>query len=140
MFNPPLPIYPTSAYQNPPIEPQYYQPSQFFISAVSLGINTTVTTTVDHNYVIGQLVRLLIPYGYGCRQLNQQEGYVLSIPAANQVLISLDSSKNVDNFTNPGYRQQPQIVAVGDVNTGIISSTGTNIPTTNIPGAFIDVS
>jgi len=140
MFNPPLPIYPTSAYQNPPIEPQNYQPSQFFISAVSLGINTTVTTTVNHNYVIGQLVRLLIPYGYGCRQLNQQEGYVLSIPAANQVLISLDSSKNVDNFTNPGYRQQPQIVAVGDVNTGIISSIGTNIPTTNIPGAFIDVS
>jgi len=42
VLSPPIP-----PYQNLPIESQFYQPSQFFISAISLGTTTTVTTTVD---------------------------------------------------------------------------------------------
>ena len=53
--------YPTPPYQNPPIEPQFYQPSAFVISAITLGPQTTITTTVNNNYVIGQLCRLIIP-------------------------------------------------------------------------------
>ena len=85
--------YPIPAYSNLPINAQYYQPSQFNISAITLGLYTTVTTSVDHNYVVGQLVRLLVPVIYGSYQLNETEGYVLSIPAANQVVVSIDSSQ-----------------------------------------------
>ena len=52
---------PIAPYNNLPIMPQYYAPSQFFISTVTRGQNTTVTTTVSHNYVVGQTVRLIIP-------------------------------------------------------------------------------
>ena len=44
---------PTPAYNNPPIEPQFYQPSRFVISAISNGNPTTVTTSEENNYVVG---------------------------------------------------------------------------------------
>jgi hypothetical protein len=131
---------PIPPYSNPPIEPQFYNPSRFEIAAITLGQTTTVTATESMNYVIGQLVRLIIPYFNGCRQLNERQGYVISLPSATQVEILIDSSINVDPFVSTSSGTQPQILPVGDVNTGIISTTGRNIPTTNIPGSFINVS
>lgn len=139
--------YPVPPYNNNiPINAQYYQPSQFFISAVTLGITTIVTTTVNNNYVIGQLCRLLIPPTFGCRQLNEAQGYVLSIPAANQVILNINSSRNVDPFVSSSATTQPQILAIGDINTGFTSTNGRSVPTINgnsqvtIPGAFINIS
>lgn len=133
---------PQSPFQNPPIVPQYFQPSQFFISAISLGQTTIVTTTVDNNYVIGQLCRLLIPTQYGSIQLNEVQGYVISLPASNQVELAIDSSQNVDAFiSSPIYGPTlPQIVAIGDINTGQISSTGNKNNLTYIPGSFQNIS
>jgi len=72
--------YPIPPYSNPPIEPQNFKPSLFYITAISLGQITTVTTSVNNNYVVNQEVRLLIPNGYGSRGLNEQIGLVISIP------------------------------------------------------------
>jgi len=84
--------YPIPAYSNVPIEPQFYEPSRFVISDIIIGLTTVVTTSVNHNYVIGQEVRLLVPVPYGSFQLNNLSGFVISIPAANQVEINIDSS------------------------------------------------
>ena len=129
---------PTPAYNNPPIEPQFYQPSRFQISNISIGVQTTVTTTVNQNYVIGQLVRLIIPNGYGCTQLTNRTAYVIAIPAANQVTLDLNS-KTASAFINAGRATPPQIVAVGDVNTGAINIEP-NPEILNIPGSFINIS
>ncbi len=132
---------PTPDYNNPPINPQYFQPSRFVISALTLGATTTVTTSVNHNYVIGQLVRLLIQPTYGAYPLNEQVGYVIQIPASNQVVITLNSVGANQFISSPTYGPtEPQIVAIGDVNTGIISSTGRSVPTTTIPGSFENIS
>ena len=131
--------YPIPPYQNLPIEPQFYQPSRFVITAVSLGVTTLITTLANVNYVIGQLCRLIIPPGYGCRQLNELTGYVISIPTSNQVILNIDSN-NGDVFISANLPNLPQILAIGDVNTGYISSTGPNIPLVAIPGSFIDIS
>lgn len=136
---PPVITYPTPVYQNLPIEPQYYQPSQFYISNVSIGTTTTVTTAVNHNYVVSQLVRLLIPKGYGCTQLNEQLGYVIQVPAANQVVININS-QNANAFISANLSQKPQIVAVGEINTGPINANGSQQLTTFIPGSFINIS
>jgi hypothetical protein len=85
--------YPIPPYSNVPIEPQYYQPSAFDISGIVLGATTIVTTAVNHNYVIGQEVRLLIPAPYGSIQLNGVSGFVIAIPAANQVQININSTQ-----------------------------------------------
>jgi len=206
---------PIPPFNNPDIDSDAFQPSQFLISNLTLGNTTIVTATVNMNYVIGQLVRLLIPVPFGSFQLNNLQGYVVSLPAANQVEIAINStsanlyiatpfSANISGATNanhcilttnqsvygnnvliqnvggmtqlnglifnilsqtttsimlnvdsttfslytsggtatvfPTDGHQAQIIAVGEINSGIISSTGRIIPTTNIPGAFINIS
>jgi len=130
---------PIPPFQNLPIEPQFYQPSRFVISDVTLGATTIVTTTEDVNYVIGQQVRLNIPRFFGCTQLDGQSGYVISLPSANQVEISINSSGGT-SFASNSSPNQPQITAIGDVNNGYQAANGiTNIPP-NIPGAFTNIS
>ena len=140
-YNPPLVFGPIAPENNPPINPQYYQPSVFDISAISLGSSTTVTTTVDHNYVVGQIVRLVIPMIYGSFQLNEQQGIVTSIPASDQVVININSTLANPFVSNPTSGiTQPQIVAMGDINSGTINASGRSNTGTYIPGSFIDIS
>jgi len=131
--------YPIPLYSNPPIEPQFYQPNQFFISAITLGQTTLVTTTTDCNYVIGQLVRFIIPQANGTRQLNEQAGYVINIPAANQVTVKIDSS-SYDLFQTSTQPTQPQILAIGNINSGNINSSGNVNLGTYVPGSFLNIS
>lgn len=125
---------------NPPINPQYYEPSRFQIAAIGLGSSTLVTTTVDHNYVLGQLVRLLIGQTNGSIQLNEVPGYVINIPAANQVVLNIYSS-NANPFIPATSSSQsiPQIIAIGDINTGNVNMGRTNNGLSP-PGSFINIS
>lgn len=139
--------YPIPANQNEPIHSAYFQPSRFVISDISLGQTTIVTATTAMNYVIGQEIRLIIPPMYGSYQLNNETGFVLSLPASNQVEVSINSSQNVDAFiaftpTIPitqGY-SQAQIVAIGDTNTGATNGNGNMDTLTYIPASFINIS
>lgn len=145
MTTPPLPGGPTPAYNNPPIQPQYYNPSRFDISAITPASDNqtiTVTTDTNHDYVAGQQVRLEIPRPYGSYQLNNVTGYVVSIPAADQVKLDIPFY-NVNAFIaspSPSFPQLPQIVAIGDINTGVINSQGRSNTGIFIPGSFINVS
>lgn len=129
---------PVAPYSNVPINAQYYQPSAFVISGVTRGITTTVTTDTDHNYVIGQQIRLIIPPEYGCRQLNEASGYVLSIPSSTSVVTSINSSKYVDPFISATASNQPFILAIGDINFGTSTFTIGAQPT--VTGSFINIS
>lgn len=131
--------YPIPPYQNVPIEPQFYKPSRFVISGVTLGQTTTVTTVVNNDYVIGQECRLIIPPTFGCRQLNGVTGFVLSIPSPNQVVLSIYSS-NGDPYTSSSATTKAQILAIGDINSGPINNSGRINTTTYIPGSFINIS
>lgn len=134
---------PIPPYNNVPIEPQFYQPSRFVISAINLGRSTLITATVDMNYEIGQNVRLLIPASCGTYQLNNMQGYVTSIPATNQVRISINS-QFMDAFINaatgPQNLSSPQIIAIGDISTGARNALGGMNTSITIPGAFINIS
>lgn len=125
---------------NYPINEQYYEPRFFFIDDISLGQTTTVTTTEDHDYVIGQQCRLIIPPLNGCRQLDESQGTVIEIPSANQVVLNIDSSRNVDAFQTSSAKTQPQILPIGDYNEGAINAQGRINQSTFIPGSFINVS
>jgi len=132
--------YPIPLYQNVPIHAEYYQPSRFVISAVSLGPTTIITTSVNHNYVISQQIRLIIPAAFGCNQLNEAQGYVLSIPNPNQVVVSINSTVNVDPFiASSSTAVFPQILAIGDISTRQTNNNPVNT-NLNIPGSFINIS
>ncbi len=133
---------PLAPERNPPINPQYYEPSRFVIAAISEGINTIITTEIPHNYVVGQEIRLLIPVFWGAYQLNNQTGFVISIPSSTQVTVSIDSF-GASPFSlaspSPLYPQPPQIIAIGDINSGALNQTRSNNGT-YVPGSFRDIS
>lgn len=140
---------PVAPERNPNIHPEWYIPSRFVISEITRGQTTTVTmtptviqgVTIDPNYVIGQEVKLNIPLPYGIQQINDRKGYVLSIPSSTQVVISIDSSSFDSFISNPtNTSQDPQILAIGDVNQGTINSSGRVNLGTFIPGSFINIS
>lgn len=133
--------FPTPYFNNNiPIVTAFYQPSRFIITNVTLGNTTIVETSEDHNYVIGQLIRLFFPQGYGCTQLTGKTGYVISIPSDDEVEVTIDSSHNINQFIAASETNSPAIIAIGDGNTGTINSNGrTNLGTT-VPGAFINIS
>lgn len=89
--------YPIPLYANVAIQSQFYQPSRFVISAITLAQTTTVTTSVSHNYVVGQNVRFTIPVLYGTIQLNEMQGLVSSIPSTTQFVVNIDS-RNFNAF------------------------------------------
>jgi hypothetical protein len=132
---------PIAPERNPPINPQYYQPSRFEIANIVTGSQTTITTSEDHNYVLGQLIRVLIPIAYGSTQISGKTGYVTSIPATDEVVVSINSQGCAPFVVSPSYAPNPaQIIAIGDANTGDANPNGGVNNTTWIPGSFINIS
>lgn len=128
---------PIPPYSNVPINPQWYSPRTLVISGMTLGQTTTVTTINNVEFKIGQQIRLLIPPQFGCVQLNNKTGYVLSIPTPNQVVVSIDSSVRVNQFVSGSGTVQPQIIPIGDINSGNINTGTTQL---SVPGSFINIS
>lgn len=131
---------PVAPYNNYPVQSYFYEPNVFTIANIALGINTLVTTTTAVNYVVGQIVRLIIPTAYRAIQLDQRQGIVIDIPSANQILINIDSTDS--NTFDPAPVQAPtsaQVVAIGDYNSGQINTSRSG-QTIYVPGSFINVS
>lgn len=120
--------------------PALYVPGTSVISAITLGTTTTVVTTAPHNFVVGQEVAFRIPSipgvsppAWGPTELNSLPnvlipgspiyGYVISVTNSTTVVVNINSTGftafnvNYPFLSFPG-RTSPQIVAVGDVNTG----------------------
>ncbi len=113
--------------------PYIYFPGQTFISAITTGTTTTIVTTEAHNFVVGQQVAFRIPSQWGMTQLNSLPNtttpgspiyaYVIAVTNYNTIVVNVDSSAYTAFSSNqtvasvPGL-SYPQIVAVGDVNTG----------------------
>lgn len=124
---------PTGAFVKKVLYPYLYEPGTAIISAITTGTTTTIDTTAGHNFVVGQEVALRIPTQYGTTQLNSLPnsvipgspiyGYVISVTDYNTVILNIDSTgytafnSNQTIASVPGL-PFPQIVAVGDVNTG----------------------
>lgn len=113
--------------------PYLYFPGQTVISKITTGTTTTIDTTSAHNFVVGQEVAFRIPTRWGTSELNSLPnstipgspiyGYVVAVTDYNTVVININSSSYTAYNTNQTFANFvgeffPQIVAVGDVNTG----------------------
>ncbi len=123
--------------------PYLYFPGVSFISAITTGTTTTIDTTDAHNFVVGQEVAFRIPAAWATTQLNSLPnipipgspiyGYVIAVTDYNTVVVNVDSSAYTAFNSNPTVAQTvglsyPQIVAVGDVNTGGVQiSSGSSL-------------
>ena len=135
---------PIPPYSNVPIHAEYYEPSRFLISNITLGLTTIVETTVANNYVVGQMVRLIIPDYYGTYQLNNSQSYVISQPSSTQLELDIDSRFFNIYIPSPTLvlpnLSVAQIMAIGDIISGATNASGRVNLATSIPGSFINIS
>lgn len=120
--------------------PYLYAPGVSIITNITNGATTTIDTASAHNFVVGQEIAIRIPsvspstvQQWGPTQFNSLPnnvtpgspiyGYVISVTDYNTVVVNINSSSfttfssNIP-FANVAGLSFPQIVAVGDVNTG----------------------
>lgn len=125
---------PSGAYVKKVLYPFLYAPGVSFIEALTLAATTTVVTTAPHNFVVGQQVGFHIPTSWGTTQLNENSNLIIpGSPAYGYVISVTNSTTFVVNINSTGYTafttnqtiaavkaglSFPQVVAVGDVNTG----------------------
>lgn len=129
---------PTGAYVRQVLYPWLYEPGVNYISAISLsGTNVVITTTNNHNFVVGQEIAFRIPSVWGVSGLNSLPNltvpgspvyyYVSSLQSNTQFTCTALSANVTGSFSTAGSRvavssvpglQLPQVLAVGDVNSG----------------------
>jgi hypothetical protein len=122
--------------------PFLYAPGVNIISALTLAATTTVVTTSPHNFVQGQEVAFRIPTAWGTTQLNSLPdllipgspiyGYVTSVTNSTTFVVNINSTGYTAFATNPTVASVPgltfpQVLAVGDVNTGGVQYSGATI-------------
>ena len=130
---------PSGAYVKKVLYPWNYVPGQLVISAITTGSTTTVSTSSNHNLVVGQEVGFYIPSVWGTVQLNELPnsqipgspiyGYVTSVSSNTQFVCSINSTGYTAFNSNPTVAQAigltfPQVWAVGDVNSGGTAYSG----------------
>lgn len=133
---------PSGAYVKKVLYPFLYAPGISFIEAITTGTTTTVVTTAPHNYVAGQEIAFRIPASWGMTQLNSLPntsipgspiyGFVTSVTNATTFVCNINSTGYTAFNTNQTIASVkaglsfPQVVAVGDVNTGGLAYSGGN--------------
>lgn len=131
--------------------PYLYFPGVNFITGISTGATTTITTSTNHNLVVGQEVAFRIPSEWGTTQLNSPDtngnpvyGFVTVVNSAVSVTVNINSSGYTAFNSNVTVAQAqagltfPQMVAVGDNNTGSVTNSflPSTINSATIGGAF----
>ncbi|MES2875426.1 MAG: hypothetical protein V4708_17010 [Bacteroidota bacterium] len=84
-------------------------------------------------------MKVLLNANNGCRGLNNREFLVISVPSATQVILDVNSLLETP-FALTASNTEPQIVPVGDYNSGAINSQGRVNNGTYIQGSFINIS
>jgi len=101
------------------------------IASITNALQPTVTTTLNHQYIVGTIVRFDIPLLFGMQQLNQQIGTILSVPTPTTFTIGIPTN-NMDPFvlptTFPPAYQDAQVVPVGESNDILAAAVQNVLP------------
>ena len=109
-----------------------YQPAMRIISNITNDFPATVTTTFNHQYIDGVIIRLNIPQGYGMQEVNQMFGPIMVVDNVT-FTIAIDTTL-FSPFSVPGTfpdnYQYPQCVPFGEINETLKSATVNVLPFT----------
>ena len=106
-----------TAIQNPT-----YQPSRRTITAITNAPLASITTSFNHQYLSGTIVRIYVPIGFGMQQINQQEGEIV-VTSPTTFTIAIDTTA-YDTFAVPMSNvQYAQCVPVGELSDTLKAAT-----------------
>lgn len=110
-----------------------FQRAMRIISAITNSFPAQVTTTFSHQFVTGQIVRLIIPPGCGMPQANQQYG-TISVTSSTTFNIDIDTTY-YDVFAIPATVPPgstgftcPQVVPFSEVDQILTAATQNVLP------------
>lgn len=116
-----------------------FQPAMRVITEITNSFPVVVTTSFEHQYQTGLIVRLIIPEGFGMTVINKFKGDITVI-SPTQFTMNLDTT-NLEPFTIPPYvvvngfyfvaggQAGPAMsVPVGEVNSLLTESTQNVLP------------
>jgi hypothetical protein len=111
-------------YANP--DPMY-QPAMRLISAITNNKLAQVTTTFDHDYVSGTILRFIIPKACGMQQINNMV-LEITVTGTNTFTVNLDTT-GFDIFAIPVAPTQhenicAQLLAIGENNSRLDAAEG----------------
>lgn len=103
-----------------------YQPAMRIVTAITNANPAAVTTSFDHDYNTGMIVRLYVPKGYGMLQADRLEG-TITVTGTTTFTIDIDTTL-FDSFTTPGgspwyINSYSQVVPTGEINSTIANAT-----------------
>jgi hypothetical protein len=107
-----------------------FQPALRIISNITNAFPAIVTTTFNHQYKSGTIVRLMVPQGYGMIEANQLFAPITIIDDTNFSIML--NTKNFTPFTtpmtDPDDQQYPQAIPVGEINSTLLASYQNVLP------------
>lgn len=92
-----------------------FQPAMRIIQSITKANPAVITTTFDHDYITGEIVRLGIPSGFGMVQADQKTG-TITVTSSTTFSIDIDTT-SYDAFVDPGGDQCAQVIPIGEVNS-----------------------
>ncbi len=105
-----------------------YQPAMRVISSITQANPAVVTTSIDHDYGTGEIVRFFFPEPiFGMKQINGKRGRI-TVTGTTTFEVAIDTT-HFDAFSIPaGNRQWPQVLPVGEVNSTLRFATKNVLP------------
>lgn len=115
-----MPDYQCYAYPTP-----VFGPAMRLIASITNAYPAVVTTTFDHDYVDGTIVRFDLPTATGMQQLNQMTSPIL-VTGLTTFTINVDTrqfaSFSVPAGLGPFIDVCPQVVPIGEINETLKAS------------------
>ena len=104
-----------------------YEPAMRLVTSITNAEQATVTTSFDHDYLAGLIVRFVVPDAYGMKQLSTMTGQILTVPTTDPFTIDIDTIA-FDTFINVGVptwylNKTAQVVPVGEINSSLAQAT-----------------
>lgn len=102
-----------------------FKPAAKLISAITNDVKASVTTTSDHEYLSGTIIRFVIPQACGMTELDKMVG-TIEVTGSNTFLVDIDTSSfdvfavPLDNLVDPvngispHYNTCAMVVPIGE--------------------------
>jgi len=108
------------------VEDPIFQPARRIISAITNANPAAIQTSFDHDYFTGDIVRLIIPEGFGMWQADKLVGTV-TVTGGDTFTINIDTT-SFDSFSDPDNGRVAQIIPVGEVHSSLDGATKNTLP------------
>lgn len=107
-----------------------FQRAMRVISTISQTAQAHVTTTFAHQYQSGDIIRFVIPLGFGMQQINQMQAPI-TVTGETTFTVPIDTLK-FDAFSTPSSfpenKQYAQVVPIAEIASQLEGATQNVLP------------